>query len=57
MHSRAEEAGASRSKAAQATGYQNHRSVLKPKGDVYGLMPAQCRKVKGRAARSEPKPR
>ena len=29
----------------------------KLKGDVYGLTPAQCRKVKGRTERSELKPR
>ena len=46
-----------RREQAQATVYQKHRSPLRRGADVWGLMPAQCRKVKGRASRPEPKPR
>jgi hypothetical protein len=46
-----------RREQAQATVYQKHRSPPRRGADVWGLMPAQCRKVKGRAARPEPKPR
>ena len=38
----------SRRDPAQATVYQKHRSVPTLKEDVYGLTPAQCRKVKGK---------
>jgi hypothetical protein len=33
---------------AQATVYQKHRPPPRRGADVWGLMPAQCRKVKGR---------
>ena len=38
------------------TVYQKHRSVLKLKADVYGLMPGQCQKVKPACASRWAKP-
>ena len=47
----------SRSGKSQATVYQKHRSMRTQKVEVYGLTPAQCRKVKGSGESYELKPR